>query len=452
MKECELCGIDNPDEARFCMKCGKDLDQVRTTRDLPGTVPDSDTFTPLESDEYARLAPTRRIDKSPVGDVASYKEAAATSAAAMQAQQEIEQAELEKQDDEVVTWQQQQAQQRELKTQAPEIQQRGMTADFAAQRKFCQRCGIANPHDQRYCKNCGSALDGDPNGMADQSFEAPPSIAAPSGPVETTMLADVSPSSAYYGADEGDQGRPQRRTRGTRPSSAVGIRDWGIGAWIGLTAAALVLIAAIWLAFFGGFGMLFGSASSNIHKAGATMQKLPGFQLSISAAYDNSDQTQYPGGGHVLFDSPDKSAWETSRNAPGKTAVQGTLQIGAGTYVGSGGAWKLAEPGTAAGDVILMWKQVSSPESLPNETLNGHVCLHYKYRMDSTLVMTVLGLGKQDGVSDAVMEAWIDSTSFQVIRETAQIFGAQVDGARSHVTMVMDLVETGKTYGIKQPI
>jgi hypothetical protein len=72
--------------------------------------------------------------------------------------------------------------------------------------------------------------------------------------------------------------------------------------------------------------------------------------------------------------------------------------------------------------------------------------------MDPELVMTVLGLGKQDAVSDAVMETWIDKTSFQVIRETAQVFNAQINGVRTRSTLVMDLNETGKPLQINPPI
>jgi hypothetical protein len=51
-----------------------------------------------------------------------------------------------------------------------------------------------------------------------------------------------------------------------------------------------------------------------------------------------------------------------------------------------------------------------------------------------------------------VMEIWIDKASFQVIRETAQIFNAQIDGIRTSVTLVLDLTETGKPYQIQPPM
>jgi hypothetical protein len=51
-----------------------------------------------------------------------------------------------------------------------------------------------------------------------------------------------------------------------------------------------------------------------------------------------------------------------------------------------------------------------------------------------------------------VMEIWIDKTSFQVIRETAQVFNAQIDGIKTAITLVLDLTETGKPYQIQPPI
>jgi len=37
------------------------------------------------------------------------------------------------------------------------------------------------------------------------------------------------------------------------------------------------------------------------------------------------------------------------------------------------------------------------------------------------------------------------------MRETAQVFGALINGTRTNVTFVMDLKETGTPYGIKAP-
>ena len=59
------------------MKCGRDLDKVTRSDARDQKAAEPDTFTPLEDDEFSRLAPTKRLTREPVGDVASYKEAAA---------------------------------------------------------------------------------------------------------------------------------------------------------------------------------------------------------------------------------------------------------------------------------------------------------------------------------------------------------------------------------------
>lgn len=422
------------------MKCGRDMDRVKSSEDLGESADDPSTFTPLMDDEYARLAPTARAPRAPVGDVASYKEAAAAAAAALQEQQELESATL--------------AQDSGAVPPAPEeseIDRRGVAADFVARKQFCQRCGMGNPYDQRFCKNCGSTLGEAPGGMADQTFSAPPSFTPESAPIETTTLADVSPSSAYSSAGEPPDGRAREgRQPRQRSRSGGGIADWGAREWLGLTIAALVLVAIIWFVF-SGYGMLFNSRNKNIRKAGATMEKLQGFMFTVSSNYE-VEQGLYPGSGHVLFETPDRSGWEIRRDAPSGTHVQGTIAVGNNTYSSTGGAWQLDDPATSAGDVILMWTKFRNSETLPEENVAGRACLHYKYRMDPTLMKTVLGLAGQDTVSDAIMETWIDKASFQVVRQTVNVAGGQVDGVRTRITLVMDLAETGKTYGIKPPV
>jgi ribosomal protein L40E len=443
LRTCELCGNENPDEARFCMKCGKDMESTGTSGNSFDALDDPDTFTPLGDDEYARLSPTRRAPSAPVGDVASYKEAAA--AAALQAQHESEE--------------EQKAEQVEQDLQAPpepaEIDHRGKVTDFVAMKQFCSRCGMANPHDQRFCKNCGSTLGEAPGGMADRSFEAPPQIQAPAAPIETTTLSDVSPSSAYSEPAAQEQGRrkpPRDHTRKSGRPSGGGMADWEAKEWLGLTAVVIVVIALIYMIFFGGFNAIFNSVNNNIKKAGATMEKLPGFQFNMSSIYE-LDQGQYGGGGHVLFETPDKSAWEVRRDTPGNPQVQGTIQVAQNTYMGTGGKWQPGDPTTTTGNVLLMWQQFSGSEGLPKELFGSHTCFHYKYRMTPELMKTVLGLTGQDGVSDVIMETWIDTTTFQVVHQTAQVFGAEIDGVKiMKITLVMDLVETGKTYGIKPPM
>jgi ribosomal protein L40E len=453
LKNCDLCGIENPAEARFCMKCGNDLDKVQHSSVPQEMLQGNDSFIPMEDDEYARLGPTTRFRlNEPVGDVASYKEAAAASAAAWEAEEEqaaIKEEEAARQAPPPPPPPPAQAAYVDapssMPPQAPEIQRDAVRADFVEKKTFCQRCGMANPRDQRFCKNCGSSLaeTGTDSAMADDYYETQ-TVDMAASPVETTTLADVSPSSAYSDAPPQQEYSHRRISR----SRGVSLPDWGVREWLLLIAGALVLALLVWL-FLGGGLKMFSGSIKNIHKAGATMEKLPGFRFSISAAFEAPD-SQYPGSGQVLFETPDRTAWEISRQGP-SPSVSGTLQIADKTWTGSG-TWVPADPKTATGDITLMWRQFKSTESLPNQPAGSSPdCLHYKYRMDPTLMMTVLGLPPQQDVSDAVMEIWIDSKTFQVIRQTGQLYGAQINGARTHVTMVMDLAEAGKPYGIKPP-
>lgn len=437
------------------MKCGRDLDKVARSDPRDQKAAEPDTFTPLEDDEFSRLAPTKRLTREPVGDVASYKEAAAASAAAWEAEQEQDAIKERAADDRLVAAQPvqpaQPAQAQEPAAPAggrtQEVQQRDLHADFSDYKRFCVRCGMANPRDQRFCKNCGSALTETAGGMADETYEAASPVPLDTIVTEKTTLADVAPSSAYQGPD-GQQAGRYKRSR--RARSSPNRPNFGVRELLFLIAALLIATLLVWMFFFGGFTALFDSKIRNIHKAGSVMQKLPGFQFGIAATFE-APQGDYPGTGHVLFEAPGSSAWEVHSADSAGARTQGTLQIGAQTY-SSTGTWVAADPKTSTGDVTLMWKSFSTVEALPDAPAGSSPdCLHYKYRMDPGLMLTVLGLAGQTDVSEAVMEVWIDKTSFQVMRETAQVYGALINGARTHVTFVMDLTETGKTYGIKAP-
>lgn len=445
MKTCGLCGLENPDEARFCMKCGNDMMKIQHSEVPPEMLGESATFTPIVNDEYARLAPTARgVSSEPVGDVASYKEAAAAAAAAMEAEQQAALQDMGGGEAPAkgLLWDTD-ATAAPPDEDLPEIRQTGVTADFSNKQRFCHRCGMANPRDQRFCKNCGSALMQSEQVPAYDPREDVAAMPASHVGVETTYLADVSPASAYAQGDEA----PARRRR----PSARTLPDWGAKEWLGLIAAALVLGLIVWLFLFGGFGKLFNSKAAHIHKAGGVMEKLPGFKYSINMSFE-SGETQYPGGGHVLYEQPGNAAWELNRSGPGASKVEGTLQVDNKTYSNGGAGWQPDQSPGATGDVTLMWKDFSSIEALPNAPMGASPqCYHYKYRMNPALFLTALGLGQQDTASDAVMEIWIDTGTFQVVRETTQVFNAQIDGVRSSFTMTMDLVEVGKSYGIKAP-
>lgn len=443
------------------MKCGKDLDETAQQENLidHSNVPPEileprtrggDSFLPTQDDEYSRLGPTaRKQARGPVLDVASYKEAAAASAAAWEAEQEqasiLESqagAPAPEEDHRLLL------KDRPQHTEDSEIRHTDLHADFADKKKFCHRCGMANPRDQRFCKNCGSALTDSNEAMADKYHDAGQmAMPAASMSVETTTLSDVSPSSAY--SDVQHQGERYRRR--SYSSGGGALANFGVREWSALIVGALVVAFAMWLFLFGGLTLLFNSGKRDITKAGGTMEKLPSFQYNISGAFE-SGQGQYPGVGRSVFETPDKTAWEFTRNGPAGPKVVGTTQVGLQTFMNSTGTWVIGDPSTATGDITSMWEKPRSIEKFKNEAVgNRPNCYHYKYRTDPNLMLTVLGLPPQEGVSDAIVEVWIDASSFQVARQTAQLIGAQIEGARTRVTLTMDLVETGKPYGIKPP-
>jgi len=63
----------------------------------------------------------------------------------------------------------------------------------------------------------------------------------------------------------------------------------------------------------------------------------------------------------------------------------------------------------------------------------------------------VLGVGSQSAASDTVVEAWIDTTSAQVVKMTVQVYNVQIEGASATVLLAMDLAEVGQPYNINAP-
>lgn len=472
------------------MKCGKELNEPSGATEQPRTgnsgapiemlepKPASGTFLPMEDDEYARLGPTtRKRAREPVGDVASYKEAAAAQAAAWEAEQE-QAAILESRADAAELARAQDSLQADVSDTASAARndaargaaaggaaaggaagpgrdsvrhgsaQQVPSADFVESRKFCNRCGMANPRDMRFCKNCGSAMD-EPGSPASGGHHGVSHLAAPvaTAPVEITTMADVSPSSAFTGAPApGRSHQPRSYAPAGGRFAEMGVREW-----VGLIVGALVLALLVWLFFGGGLNLLFNAARKNISKAGAVMEKLPGFQFNISSVYETSD-TRYAGSGRVMFDSPDRTYWELTRVAPAGPVVTGTTQVGNDTWVNTGGTWSPADPKTATGDIRTMWKNAHGVEKLGEQPVGNRAnCYHYKYRVDPTLMATVLGLTSRESLGDAVVEIWIDSSNFEVARQSVELIGAQLDGARTRVTMLMELGETGRPFNIQPP-
>jgi len=114
LKHCELCGLDNPEEARFCMKCGSDLDAV-SAPDVPVDVFEASTFTPAGEVDRHGGGRSKSAPPQPTEDKETYKEAAASESPGIFVGAGDE-------------------------GEPPEIQQTGVTADFAGKKSYCERC------------------------------------------------------------------------------------------------------------------------------------------------------------------------------------------------------------------------------------------------------------------------------------------------------------------------
>jgi len=136
MKICDLCGLENPDEARFCMKCGRDLDAIDSP-ESPFESDELDSWLPAAADEVRPSKPAIE-ENEPPGDLEFYKQAQHMEASS---------AVIDSPDD--------------YGQETPEIQLTDVTADFTERRRMCSRCGASNPHDQRFCRSCGAPLNGD---------------------------------------------------------------------------------------------------------------------------------------------------------------------------------------------------------------------------------------------------------------------------------------------------
>lgn len=429
MKPCEPCGTENPDDARFCMKCGNDLDADQVSEAPPQIIHDG-AFTPAGAAEDGRPARTRKPrDKGPMPDIPSFGQSKAPE---IEATEGISPKYREE--------------------QPPEIHLTDVTSDFAEQQKFCERCGVGNPHEQKFCRNCGSALGSEELGAADEAYEKAAKVPLSKEAVETTSLADATPATHYY-AEEGRGGRTPV-ARGRRLEfSFERIADWEVREWLALTVATVIFAALIWFFAFGGMRMLFSSRPKNIRKAGATMTRPGSFQYSISIAMENSQTGQYPGNGTLTFEAPDKTSYGVNLNIPGRPplAVQ-HVQVGNKPYMTVGGAWQASDPKATLFYVDKLWEGPSNVEDLGNQNLGGLDCLHYRYRIPSETITALLGAFKPEGVSDAVMEIWIDRASFSVPRLIAQVYNLQIEGVRTRATLNFDLAAIGQVYNIVPPI
>lgn len=427
MRTCDVCGTDNPDEARFCMKCAKDMTAVPKAG-AGDEFSEHDSFTPTASDGEGRLASTTssRFTQPPAGpvDIDAYKRQAT--------EESIDAFESQTLGEESVG--------------PSEIQHSAVTADFADKRRFCVRCGAANPYEQRFCRQCGSPLGSEQPPQPQASYEAPPSIPMAPEPFQHTTLADISaaPASDYFTERVPGADRPRARRLGT------GISSWGAGKWSILLVVVLLAIGLIWLFAFGGYTMLFSGKSAKINKAAGVMERLGSFQYDVSATMETSEGAQYGGAGRARYESVSKSYWEMGLDAPGNPRVTASMQIKDKAYI-NGPSWQPGDPKHDSADVTDLWRHIQTVEYLGTQPIGASNCYHYKYRIPPTLITTVLGAGAQSGASDAVVEAWIDGASMQIPRITAQVFNVQIDGAPTKVTLSLVLGPIDQPYNITAP-
>lgn len=426
MKNCELCGLENPDEARFCMKCGKDLDAGAVTSEIPPEMfeVDVDAFIPAAVSETAPLGGSQQKSENiQMEDNEEFVLPAPTR------------------DESVQSFAHE-----ELSDEPPEIQLTDVTADFAERRRFCPRCGIANPHEQRYCKNCGSALGGTVTREADRAFDTANAVPLKQETAEKTTLSDMSPPASDYYSAERSVERARREF-----SFAGGLSDWGVREWLMVILATLLVAALVWFFAFGGIKM-FSSSSRRIHKAGGTMTGLSSFQYSIGGAFESTEAGQYDGRGLITFEKPNRDASDVTMNVPGRDPLHvQQIEVENKPYTLQGSQWQSADPGVVQLDLSRLWSGFSSVEDLGMQQVAGVNCFHYKYRIPHEIVTGIIGIWQPAGVSDAIMEIWIDSSNSRIVKLTAQVFGVQIEGLRTRVTLTMDLAATDQAYDIKPP-
>jgi len=124
------------------------------------------------------------------------------------------------------------------------------------------------------------------------------------------------------------------------------------------------------------------------------------------------------------------------------------VQVLETVYVDSGTGWQTAQPGTDV-KVSGFWKDFSSPEQVSSSN-SGE--LSYEYHVPPEILLEVLGVGEQQGASDASVNISIDENSFNIVRISATVYNIRIGDERIKATLDMALSETGQEYGISKPI
>lgn len=450
------------------MKCGKDFDAVERRDDMPFDLPEGGAFTPQGTPDdsfpraHAGMEAKPRIAQVvavPVADPdggilgLEYSEASESHDGSL--------------DDE-----------------PPEINQVDVRSGVTDRHAICDRCGVANPHEQRFCKNCGASLgdvaaarrelehrgprmagswgygDGPvADACEDDAFDADAEYQYPEEPepthlamddstlavLEPATLTDITSTSDFY-ADREVRPEP-KRTRARRSAGHEwGVREWGI-----VVAASIVAVAAGWFFLFGGMNMFSGKVRA-IKRAGASMAKLGSFEYRIAGSMESSQAGDFAGSGTLRFEQPDRSSWIFTTGLPGQapTSVQ-QLALNGKDYATGPRGWEEIDGGKTSFDARTLWSNFSSVEDLGLESVGTTDCYHYRYRIAPDSLAGLFGISEQDSMADAVIEAWIDSQTGQIPRMTAKLYNLQVQGFRASALMDLTLASSGQQYNITAP-
>ncbi|MBN2169385.1 MAG: zinc ribbon domain-containing protein [Actinobacteria bacterium] len=440
MKYCRLCGVDYPDEAQFCLQCGKSLeysDAQENEAESEEYEEESSSFTPSGSyDADQSYQSRKRYSSESLPDYATCMREEVEQAAQMAESWDVEQ-------------------EQHLEEHS-EISQDNVVADLSAEKKPCARCGAMNPHNQIYCVNCGAEIDegGVPEAAetSQPQYQSPPPI-PPTPPTRTYQPPQLSypttPSTS-----PGDCFRSGTPTvTGRRGSFPARMMKWSAWTWAGLISVVVIFFAAIWFFFYGGMNMVFSTELKNMGKADAAMAGLSSYEYTIDITYDSAEKGQFKGEGKLLHELPDKTSWAVNIMMPGSQVLQPRwIQIGENQYVNNGAQWQQVTSNTQDVSAKRLWTGYSSIENLGDQSLYTYTCNHYKYRIPSDVFRTVTGMTDSQGIGDAVMEIWIDIETKRIMRMTANVYGLLVGGVKANAVINMELSGTGLVYNLQPPV
>lgn len=460
MKYCRICGLNFPDDAQFCLKCGKSLDFAdsneyevespsfassgnqdsagtdESKKDLPR---ESASFTP-SGDYGAGTSPQSGSRSSePLPDYATcMREEVEQAAEISESWKDDREPPLEEQSD---------------------IAQNDVVANISIEKKPCSRCGAMNPHNQVFCVNCGAEIaagsfPGEGKQNTQQFVMQPPTVQQPQ-PASTPSQSyqPQQPALEPPSLAAGDVYRTGAPPPVNQNSFLNRMTGWSAWVWVGLIAGVLLLSAGIWFLFYGGMDMLFSSEQKTMREADSAMSELSSYEYTINAAFESIERGNFTGNGKLLQESPDKTSWAVNIVVPDGRALQPRLtQIGEDQYVTEDTVWKpvvLEVPDISASS---LWTGYSSIENLGDQNLFTYLCKHYKYRVPSDALCLAMGMTDSQGIGGADMEIWIDTQTKRIIRMEAKVYGMLIGGVKSDAVITMELSGTGLGYDIQPPV